>query len=452
MKVFALGIGECGRRIGLELFRMTSRNTLENMNKMHVFSLVDLADSETQLNDAYKMDISKSDVSVFYPTTEGLPAGHNLFIGRMKPLSGERGVGGLWFHSKAIAEEAWDSFYETFKHHLIGNEWYSVFHSGGGGTGCGAGPVFLEKIYAQFRGEKLFSEDLYTATLVLPHENWQAWRKANSAAAIGRHAKIAHGIIIADNLQADNLVEKAPGDMYSGSYYPRDLINKRLAEIWISMQMTNMVENEPEPKVHEAADYRRLISNDSYAGVLVPCFNQYALTDFLRGDLNLKAAVFDTMKNHQLAAFELGSFKNLVVVVTFPSEAAGLAGYIVESLESRADVEDMLIGMYGGHLDPSVIFVHSESVVNSVKVTVLVKDPYIPRFLDFYKELKTIVENPDEMTKMISKMFPKDFDTANKNRIMESAREEFKIAYHSFSRYLHAQGYDNIGERKYEII
>jgi hypothetical protein len=444
MHTFALGIGECGRRVGLELFRTTNGNILDRVNEMHVFSLIDLADPETQRIDAYKMGISRSDINIFTPTTEGLPAGLNLFIGKMKPIHGEKGVGGLWFHSKEIAEEAWVSFHKVFEYHLENIDWYSVFHSGGGGTGCGAGPVFLKKIHEQFKREKTMpSEDLYTATIVLPNEHWQSWREANSATAIGRHARIAHGILLADNLHAETLVEKAVmRNDHIEAYDPRDLINKRLAQVWISLQMTNMTENEPEPKVYEAADYRRLFLNDTCAGILIPCFHEYPLTDFVKGGLNLRGAVFDTMKNHQLTATELKDFENVIIIVAFPSKSTtGIANHVIRNMETYGEVAEMLKEMYGEHLDPEVIFTYSESIKESVKITVLLKDPYIPRFTLLYKRLEELIENPTEMKKTISKMFPRNFDRSRKKQIMKGAQEEFNRAHQSFYDYICSQGY-----------
>jgi hypothetical protein len=445
MRTFALGLGECGRRVGLELFRTTSSSVLEKVNKMHVFSLVDLAEPETQLVDAYKMGISGSDINIFTPTTKGLRAESNLFVGRMKPILGEKGVGGLWFHSKEIAEEAWDFFHTAFEYHLDSIDWYSIFHSGGGGTGCGAGPVFLEKIHEHFGKEDKLFEELFTATIVLPNEHWQAWREANSAATIGRHSRTAHGIFIADNLHAETLVERAVlSNDHIEAYDPRDLINKRLAQVWISLQMTNITENEPEPKVYEAADYRRLFLNDNWAGILIPCFHEYALTDFVKGGLNLRGAVFDTMKNHQLTATELKDFENVIVIVTFPSKGTtGIAGHVIENMETYGDVAEMLKKMYGEDLGPEVIFAYSESLKDSVKIAVLLKDPYVPRFTLLHNRLEQLTENPTEMKETIGKMFPRNFDKTRKTQIMKGAQEEFNRAYQSFSDYICAQGYEN---------
>ena len=336
MRTFALGIGECGRRLGLELFRTTIGNTLQDINKMHDFALMDLTEIDKQIRDVIDMGVPESHVNVIRPGEEERQAGYNLFLGRMEPppeegfakgIIGERGVGGLWFQSKEIAEEIWENFLECFKYHISDKEWCNVLHSGGGGTGCGAGPVFLDKICGHLRREKaVFSENLYTATIVLPHEHWQPWREANSAATIGRHSRMAHGIIIADNLHAQNLVKRAAeNNKYIETEDPRELINRRLAEVFVSLHMTNMPENKPITKIYEAADYRRLFSNENYAGVLVPCFHEFGLKDFVKGGLNLNGAVFDTMKNHQLAAFELRDFESVIVIITFPAETTGLA-------------------------------------------------------------------------------------------------------------------------------
>lgn len=442
MRTFALGIGECGRRVGLEMFRKTSNNALAGVNKAHYFTLLDLADIEGQMKDVQKTGISRSDVNVFQPTDTELPAGSNLVIGRIKVTFGERGVGGLWFHSKEIAEEAWDWFQNIFKYHLPDNDWYSVFHSGGGGTGCGMGPVFLENIYTQFRvATDVPSEGLYTASLVLPNEYWEGWREANSATAIGRHSRIAHGIIVADNLQGDGLVEKALArNAPIETEDPRELINRRLAEVWISLHMANMPENNPEPKVYEAADYKRFFLNDNCAGILVPCFCEYFVSDFVRGGINLKGAVFDTIKNHQLMKFDLRSFENMIVIVTLPSGPSGLAGQVVKNIEDYGEIADMLQRMYGGNFAPPVIYTYSKSLVDTIKITALVKDPYIPRFSDLYQKLELIVENPTEMTKTINKMFPKDFDRSKKIRIMQSAKDEFRRACDNFSQYMCEQG------------
>jgi len=439
-----LGIGECGRKVGLELFRMTNGNALESVNKMHYFTLIDLAEPASQMKDVYKMEIPESCVNVLqYADTELQPES-NLFIKRMRDVE-ERGVGGLWCHSKEIAEGAWGNFQETFKYHLTNIEWYNVFHSAGGGTGCGAGPVFLEKIQKEYKEEEIvLSEDLYTATLILPNEYWEGWRETNSAAAIGRHSRIAHGIIVADNLQGEVLVENAVAcNAPIKTYDSRELINKRLAEVWISMQMTNISENNPVPKIYEAADYRRLFTNGDYAGVLVPCFREYTLNDFVRGGLNLKGAVYDTMRNHQLAAFELEDFENIIVIVTLPSSTNGLAGHVVKNMEDYGEIADMLQRMHGRDFEPAVIYAYSKSLVDSVKIMVFVKDPHIPRFLDLYHKLEAIIENPTKMRDTINKMFPKDFDRTSKNRIMQNAQEEFKKAYNNFSKYIHAKGFDN---------
>lgn len=437
-----MGIGECGRRVGLEMFRTTNNNALESVNKRHFFTLIDLADVSAQMKDVQKMGISRNDVNIFQPTDKEIPAGSNLCLGKMQVPLGERGVGGLWFHSKEIAEEAWNRFQETFKYHLSENEWYSVFHSAGGGTGCGAGPVFLENIYRQFKRETdLPTEDLYTATLVLPNEYWEGWREANSATAIGRHSRIAHGIIVADNLQGEVLVENAVAcNAPIETEDPRELINKRLAEVWISLQIANTPEDNPEPKLYEAADFKRMFSNDNCASILVPCFHEYPVSDFVRGGLNLKGAVFDTMKNHQLTECRMHTFDNIIVIVTLPSKPTGLARQVVKNIEDYGEIADMLQRVYGEGFEPPVIYTYSRSVVNTIKITVLVKDPYVPRFFNLLQRLEMIMENPDEMTKTINKMFPKDFDRTRRSQIMQDAKEEFRQARDSFSRYVCEQG------------
>lgn len=228
---------------------------------VHTFSLIDLADVEMQMADFHDLGISESNINTFPPIDTALPAGNNLFVRRMRPIYGEKGVGGLWLQSKEIAEETWPYFYQTFKYHLSGNEWYSVFHSGGGGTGCGAGPVFMKRIYDQTK--RGFSDNLYTATLILPNEHWETWREVNSATVVGRYLGITHGIFVADNLQGEALVRRAiSGNEFIETENPRELINRRLAQVWISMQIANMAENEPIPNVYDAANYRTLFSND----------------------------------------------------------------------------------------------------------------------------------------------------------------------------------------------
>jgi hypothetical protein len=444
MRTFALGIGECGRKIGLELFRMTNVNTLENMNRMHIFSLIDLADPQLLIKDIYRMGISKSQINVFQPLDAGLPAGFNLFVGRIKPIQGEKGVGGLWFLSREIAREAWNTFYETFNYHLSDKEWYSIFHSAGGGTGCGAGPVFMEKIYNQI--ERDLSEDLYTATLVLPNEHWEVWREVNSAAAVGRYLRIAQGIFIADNLQGEALVKRAVSSSeFIETENPRELINKRLAQVWISMQMTSMAENEPIPSVQDAASYRSLFSNDTYASILVPCFHEYTLVQFAKREVSLTDLIVDTMESHQLAQFEPSSSDNLIIIVIFPS--TGSATNTIRNKEDCGHVVENLRRMYGEDLRITMICAYSESLIDTIKVTILAKDPYIPRFVNMRKKLEAIIADPSEMTKTINRMFPRHFDRAGKNQIVESAEEEFRGAYYNFSQYMSVKGYDNHGRK-----
>ena len=425
---------------------MTNVHTLENINKMHTFSLMDLADPTLLMKDIDQMKISKSRINVIPSSEAELKPEFNLFLGRIKAIHGEKGVGGLWFLSREIAEEAWDNFYGVFKYHLSVNEWYSVFHSAGGGTGCGAGPAFMENIYEQTKRD--LSEDLYTATLVLPSEHWEAWREVNSATAIGRYLGIAHGIFVADNLQGEALVKRAvSGNEFIETEDPRELINRRLAQVWISMQMANMKENEPIPNVYDAANYRNLFSNSDCAGILVPCFHEYTLTQFARREINLTGAINDTMKNHQLAQFELGSSENMIIIVTFPSMTTGTARYTIKDMEDCGYIVDSLRKMYGENFGLTVICTYSESLVDTIKVTALAKDPYIPRFVDIYEKLETIVADPNEMTKTINRMFPRRFDRARKRLIMVSAKEEFRRAHSIFSQYMDFCRYDN-HERK----
>ena len=83
MRTFALGIGECGRRLGLELFRTTTVNTLQDINKMHDFALMDLTEIEKQLRDVTEMGVPESYANVIRLGEAEHQAGHNLFLGRI---------------------------------------------------------------------------------------------------------------------------------------------------------------------------------------------------------------------------------------------------------------------------------------------------------------------------------------------------------------------------------
>ena len=66
MKTFSLGIGECGRKLGLELFRTTNGSALQDINKMHDFVLMDLAETESQMRDVIEMGFPESCVQIIH--------------------------------------------------------------------------------------------------------------------------------------------------------------------------------------------------------------------------------------------------------------------------------------------------------------------------------------------------------------------------------------------------
>jgi hypothetical protein len=315
------------------------------------------------------------------------------------------GVGMLWPN---IVDPASIFFDEKFKKDeklaiLFSNsEHFHICHSGGGGTGCGSGPVFSEKL-RQFNEEANETTQYITASIVLPEAKEEFLRVPNACSTIGLHSKYCNGIFIYD-LSHDQQVWQKNGPIlptnHIGTYWFTDYA---IAEADLMLTSLNDETNTVfQEKIYEAADLGTLcIGPRGACSLIAPCYAEYS-ADLLK-DLSLEVLIRDLITNRSAVEFALDKpLTRLIIfcVLPAPTFTNDLNGIIEKTKSKLPELLKEILpemeeeGVIYFYLNKNLERILPNNVgrrpekIKSLKMLALIINPFMPRLYEMENEFE----------------------------------------------------------------
>lgn len=417
--VFVFGVGECGKSIVLDLLN------LKKTGKW-MFCITDSAPGD--IIKLMEEKSEKSRIIIGYRKSEKEEQRRNrIVVGdgksqKVKPVyfrmvhRTARGFGGYWVAAKLNAERKIGEYYNQFSERLLAGD-YSCFvtmNSGGGGTGCGAAPVFAKKIRDSIseKRESPHSLDLFLAVLVLPHEH-EDWRGANAFSCLLRDRNVVDGILLVDN---GHLMERGLG---------LKVINRRVISMW-----DTLTEGGESTKELEPADLIRLGCGkpDFNAGIIVPCYGEYE-PQILQSGISLKGLLMRTLVEGGFADIDFTkSFRSTVIVVTLPEMSKD------DLTTIQGELEEYIKDFFPWKEETSVV---CKRKGEKIRVVILVADPYIPRLEELYIHFVNHVSDEEKLKEYISKFGGNpEQDLKEFREIIKSAKKSMDEGVFVFDKWL----------------
>ncbi|OQX21351.1 MAG: hypothetical protein BWK75_03245 [Candidatus Altiarchaeales archaeon A3] len=349
----------------------------------------------------------------------------NLFeISKNKDERG--GVDKTWYLAMEPAKEFIKENHSFFNETEPYN-WINLINSGGGGTGNGVNPVFLDWLHHKTSNNAKTKKDTYTldklitSTIILSVRDKLQY--ANSAANIGRSAMYCDGIILADNDHISK-ISKSSNDY-------ENVINNQLNHVWVRMITASISCGDGSAKSnYDIRDFEgRFRVHGNYAGPIVPCFHEFSM-DEVKG-INLDFVVNLTIREHALVECDPEKSKAVLVIIAVPQNYKFISPHhkMSEFLRKQLKLDD--------NVRVDVLYNYSNVLTNSIQVTVLLTAPYIPIFMTLFEHLKNYVSDPDALRDMIYQKAP-----YLPSKYLDKAPGEYKEAYNKFKDYLEFLGYD----------
>lgn len=385
MNTLVVGIGECGRNIALQLYYQFS--TVQYIRykflmKNFYFFLTDSESTTSLFEDIKNKGIPMEVVNPDKTDIQTKPL--NIFM--LSPISSKAGVGGTWILSSKMAEEyfkkgGWEKEgYRNYINDLNDSskfvECFNIFNSAGGGTGCGAGPVFLE--YLNTMSKKDAPRTLYTATIVFPFKNEERWREVNSAVNIARYSRLCDGLLIADNEHMKNWLKLDTKNVQKKS-------NELMGNIWMWMSACSSTNFSISPKRWEASDFKRKFRIGTYGAPVVLCYREEPVETLKM--IKMEWIVFRTINENCMAQCLPGTSRRILMIISKPenfessSSESSIVDYIGKELKisKKSDIE--------------VIFIKRKDNMKHVTFIALLVAPVIQRFEKLENNFKEYLED-----------------------------------------------------------
>ena len=400
MNTMIFGIGECGRNITLQLYTQLKSLQYKFLLKNFYFFSTDIEDILRLINDIKSKGISPGELNVFMLT----------------PTSSYAGVGGDWIVACEIAKKFFEGEGENRKYidiidlSIRVSDCFNIFNSAGGGTGNGAGPVFLE--YMRNKSAEESSRKLYTTTIVLPFKKESgSWRDVNAAVNIARYSKLCDGILIADNEHLKNSIKQDAKAV-------QKKVNELLSNVWIWMNACSSAQLRISPKRWEGADFKRSFELGTRGALVVPCYREEKVEKLKM--VSLKWIVLRTIKEN-CAAECLPETSNKILVIASlpdregcPSSESDVANYISQEL------------FKGKKSTIDVIFIRGK-VIQNISVIALLVSPKIPRLEEMERNFRACLEDPWSFGDVIG---------SHSKKPREDILNAYQIEYENFKEYL----------------
>jgi hypothetical protein len=305
-----------------------------------------------------------------------------------------QGVGMLWPRIVNAASTKFEVFIKSPLHEraIDQSEHFHICHSGGGGTGCGTGPVFSKNLRALNKDRTADQQIYVTASVVLPNKDkTEPLRVPNTCSTIGFHAKSCDGIFVYDlGFNEKESVKNGPilPESFAEQHW---LTDYAIAETHLMLTSLNQKTNAIlADKDFEGADLGTLCKGvGSTCSLIAPCYAEYS-TDLL-SELSFEVLVRDLITNRSTIQYSQDKpITRLILFCVFPSSFTNELNKIRKSIKSDL-AKDLLPKM---NEDAPILFYLNTSLEarKCIKMLALVVNPYMPRLFEMKNEFSKTLE------------------------------------------------------------
>lgn len=409
-----MGAGECGRNIALQLYYQLTSMRYTYLMKNFYYFLTDSEDTRRVMSDIHKKGIPAEAIN----PEKANERVHPLNVFMLSPTSSHAGVGGSWMISAEMArdffrgnDEINERYIDLINEHSTWCDCFNIFNSAGGGTGNGAGPVFLE--YLRSKSAQDSARKLYTATIVLPFEKESGgWRDVNAAANMARYSTLCDGILIADNQHVQNMMKQ-------NTTVVHETVNGLLANVWMWMNACSSSDLSISPKGWEGADFKRSFRVGSCGAPVVPCYREEPKDKLKK--INIGWIVLRTIQENCAAQCLPETASRILVIVALPNKKeipfheTDIVEYLREELfkERKPEID--------------TIFLRGRAMQH-LSITVLLVSPAIPRLEELRTHFEAYLGDPQTFEEnMVGQVSERSYDTT---------LHAHRIEHDKFERYL----------------
>lgn len=410
MSTLILGIGECGRNIVLELYHQLTSMQYKYLMKNFEFFVTDSESTLRLVADIERKGISKDLINPEKIDEKMKP----LIVFMLTPTSSYGGVGGAWTVSSEITQEFLKNEGKENKKYIDFIDYaskfvdcFNIFNSAGGGTGNGAGPVFLEYFLEKSTQHQ---RKLYSSTIVLPFKDEGGrWRDVNAASNIARYSELCDSIFLADNEHLKNLIKKNTKTVQKSA-------NDLLGNVWKWINACSSPQLTVSPKRWESADFKRSFQIGNRGALVVPCYREEPIETLKK--INLAWIVLRTIKENCAAQCMPQTSKRVLVIISKPEN--------VECTASESDIKEYLSNeMFKGCSAMDVIFINGKAMI-CASITVLLVAPEIPRLKEIKKNYQVYLDD--------QRLFERDFLASGQS--LNDMWDAYRDQYENFGNYL----------------
>jgi hypothetical protein len=290
------------------------------------------------------------------------------------------GAGKRWTIGEFYAQKAFPFISSRFNGDIIVSDHFHISHSGGGGIGCGSGPVFGEGFREQqSKSKRRASLRAITSSIFLPKNQGEpAQAIPNTCSTIGNHSKWCDGIFIYDSLAAVNW-EKYNGVVLpyktSNQYW---LVDYVAAEVQLMLSALNDRICKRAGKNFEGADLTSFTRGPfaGPCGLIVPCYAEYK-TSLLK-DLSLKVLIKDCLTRRPLVTYlDQKPIERVGLFIMYPTNFT-----LEEEKRLNAQAENWRTELMPNIKEDWTFFYSSFGLVDRVKIMALLVNPCIPRLFE----------------------------------------------------------------------
>lgn len=318
----------------------------------------------------------------------------------------------------------------------------AIFHSAGGGTGAGTGPVLARILREYFIEKEVMETSLIIPFVFLPHMNDARWRFVNAAITLTNYNELARSqgdsipVFLADNEKfrriypgvwrdyVDDAAIMSIRGLTMASFYPDVIIGEK--DIDVKDIINSLVPRGGTPRIR----------------LVVPCRLEMYL-DFLRHFSVLGAIKLCLMK-YSLAnvrtpakALFIGVFPyDIVDAVKHGKPLSGTRAKISQELK---DIEDKLVSYLeelGLTLADNPVITGSKAYKNSFAINIYLIDPQILSLYKVYELYKKTFEDDFLMEDVIKRsLSSQSFSTLpldEQSRIISETKGLVKQFYEEF--------------------
>ena len=308
----------------------------------------------------------------------------------LDPSASGSGAGKIWPTGQRLAKSKFPDFEEQSRVEISTSDCFHISHSGGGGIGCGSGPVLSGGLQAINQRLPQNRRASITASVFLPDVDGEPEIAVpNTCSAIGFHSGSCDGIFLFDISHAHRWMEHngplLPPENYREEYW---VVDYAAAEIQLMLASLNERVLLKADKNFEGSDLKAFCRGvlGTSCSLVIPCYAEYPTS--VLDDLDMKVIVKDLLTRRALTEYSQDRpIQRLALFCIFP------ARYSTEIIGKQENQRSLIKEVMPNVSDPWPFFhYYSREVYDRIKMLGLIVNPHIPRLLEMRDKFRSTYE------------------------------------------------------------